>query len=591
MKSQTTPWILMCFICSVYSLQDCPVVAVPSCGCRGPGVGENSYEGNFIMQSVSCKCPCNGTFNNLISYSGNNTVSIQRGYGAFHYKDNNETVVGFCIFCSILDLSTAITGDMVMVQQSGQVLPECLENAEGFFCSRCKPGYHFNLGRHCVKCNNLARDRFVFVLAEFIPITLLLLILLLMNWSLVGGKMAATVFFAQMVTTTMDIDGEGLIPITNATNNKTHIAYSIEAAYHFIYEPFNLNFIYPFVNDLCLTKSPSYLMYFVVQYVVAAYPLMLCLVIGIVLYVLKCMLSRDRIPNWAKRILLLRDETDIVGSYGNVLASSILLAYAKFILISAYIIIPSPLFDQHGNIVKWALFYDPNLEYFKNSHIWYFIIALIMMVFLFSLPFFLFLLRHEDEEAEYSCKWTKVLLHPFQRDYRKDCDHEFCQQYKLKWRHLSFKFHDYRWVPGLYLALRLFFILTLALASIGLYKFIVQYLIQALVCLSFLIFILIARPYEECWHYISDAPIFIALIAINLFNMYQFHQAYNDQNLSLPIFIIQVIILLLPVMVWIIYIVVFLIRKAWACFSTNEEVTNIRPRSNAYGSIHSETST
>ena len=367
----------------------------------------------------------------------------------------------------------------------------------------------------------------------------------------------------------MDIDGEGLIPITNATNNKTHIAYSIEAAYHFIYEPFNLNFIYPFINDLCLTKSPSYLMYFVVQYVVAAYPLMLCLVIGIVLYVLKHILSRDRIPNWAKRIPLLRDESDIVRSYGNIFASSILLAYAKFILISAYIIIPSPLFDQHGNIVKRALFYDPNLEYFKNSHIWYFIIALIMMVFLFSLPFFLFLLRHD------SCKWTvtKVLLHPFQRDYRKDCD-EFCRQYKLKWRCL---FHDYRWVPGLYLAIRLCFILTFVLASIGLYKFIVQYLIQVLVCLSFLIFILIARPYEECWHYISDAPIFIALIAINLLNMYQFYQVYNDENLSLPIFVIQVIVIfLLPVMVWIVYIVVFLIRKAR---STNEVIHS------AYGTI------
>ena len=492
--------------------------------------------------------------NIMLKYVGNYSVECSRGYSVGNTSlalgETTDTLLGFCLSCSTLGIKTATTGafTLLTVTEHGVLCPS---NATGFLCSKCASGTYHNLGRRCVECNNWALHWFLFILAEFVPITLVFLALLFTNFSLVSGPLNASIFFAQTVTTTMDLTGDGFIPLTNITGS-SKLTYALTATYNLIYQPFNLNFAYPFTNDLCLLTPSSYLPYFAIQYLVALYPLLLLLLLLLIQLILKKELTF---------IQLVREDL----LHQNVFASIIILCYAKFILVSAYIMAPNLLYNQYGNNVKTVLLYDPSVTYLKHGHSAYVAIAIVVYVFAALLPVFLLLLRYsktqhshlgesadEDTTPDSALTETKLekaiatIINPFHADFKKARKHSTHRA--KRWRSIVCGLHkDHAWMPAFYLFLRIVLLTVFTLAPSYL-TFITQFLIQQSVCILTAAILIIAKPYKQQRRWVNrlDAIVFLLLIFINMVSMYQYFLTSTGQDLSPAAFAIQYTFIFLP---------------------------------------------
>ena len=462
-----------------------------------------------------------------------------------------DAVLGFCIFCSILDININDTGAYTLLVKNGTATKQCPSDATGFLCSKCANGTYHNMGRRCVKCNNRALHWFLFILAEFVPITLVFLALLLTNLSLVSGPLNASIFFAQTITTTMDLTGDGFIPLTNITNS-SKVTYALKAAYSLVYQPFNLNFAYPFTNELCLLTYPFYLPYLVIQYVVALYPLLLLLLLLLIQFILK---------KEFKFIQLVKEDS----SRQNIFASIILLSYAKFTLVSAYIIAPNPLYNQYGTHVKSVLIYDPTFEFFDKDHAAYAAIAIMVYIFAVLLPLFLFILRHskspknqrgiqEDDDtvppnSDVETKSEKIIatiIKPFHVDFKETCQHPICCAKSKRWRSLACGIHgDHLGMPGFYFLLRILLLVIFILAP-NFFRFIVQFILQQLVCIIVAAVVFVLQPYKRQWVNNLDGIVFLLLAFINTVSIYQYFLTISGQSLSTLAFAVQYILIFLP---------------------------------------------
>ena len=505
--------------------------------------------------SLACQ-PC-GTYDGNILYITNNQeadiciTEIQNGFGfgniTLEVEDGNfSSVVGVCKLCINVNRNSSDTGPTINLVVNGTRQDICHPNAEGLLCSDCITGFYHNLDTECVECNHVERDWFLFILAEFLPITLMFFILLFTNFSLVSGALNSSIFFAQMVTTTMDLEGNGYIPLVNLTHGNHNVAYSITAVYKFIYGPLNLDFFSPFIDKVCLFKRESYLPYFAVQYAVAFYPLFL---VGILITINQLYTCNITLVQKCRKHLsccLRLLTTDLRESSRNVLASFILLAYTKFALISTYLITPNILYDSAGRVVKRVPYYDANIEYFKGNHTALAVIALFILLFVALLPFLLVVLRYEmGLTPSPSCISIDVFLEPYQRPFKRGCNGNCCSD-RRQYKKISLKIHDYRWVAGVYFFLRL----SLLIAFIATNTVFVQFIVQQLVCILGAVLFLFIQPYDNMNLNKLDVFMLLVLAFINTLSIYQYYLASRAFPLSLTTFIIQYILIFIPA-VWI----------------------------------------
>ena len=557
----------------------------PACCCRG-----NCCQGGPVNgQCVNCEgdfghkaCLINITSSSRSDHESSDHEQFQlsvnidddnnpqffavRGYGLFpdlpsgSTIPDNETIhlAGYCYFCAILDLETSLTGQFVPLHNGTST---CQDHSHGLLCGYCDDGYYRNLGGQCVACDNsrLVCDWFLYLASQFVPITVWFFALLFMNKSLIGGALNSAIFFAQMVTTTMDLNGDGFIPISNLTEGNPHIAYGVESVYHLIYQPFNLNFFYPFVKELCLLKTPTYLPYLALQYIVAFYPLVL---IGIVLFVNWLDNHNVTITEKCRMFLRCCIPENIFQSSPKVFASFMLLSYQKFVLISAMLINFNRLIKRNGDTARYVPFYDPSFHYFKGSHIVYAVIAILIYLFAFALPILLVVICHNKQQQK--CKWINdFILEPFQKHYRQRCNGKCCKHHRLR-------LHESRWVAGLYFLLRLA-LLTIFVFAPSSYRFIVQFVLQQLVCLVAAVFFFIYQPYAKNWHNKLDAFFLLLLAFINTLSIYQYFLTTDDRPLSLPAFIAQYILILVPFL-WMVGNCIYKVLAYKYCHGDSEPV-------------------
>ena len=133
------------------------------------------------------------------------------------------------------------------------------------------------------------------------------------------------------------------------------------------------------------------------------------------------------------------------------------------------------------------------------------------------------------------------LLYPFQRDFkwghkkRKPCS-------AVRWWKLSWGLHDYRWMAGWYFLLRLSLFATFTFST----DFMVQIVVQQLICILGMIVSVSLRPYRYWLHNRIDACIFLLLASINTLSMYQYYWSSIGQKLSYWAFVLQYSIAFIP---------------------------------------------
>uniref|UniRef100_A0A1X7SS80 TRP C-terminal domain-containing protein n=1 Tax=Amphimedon queenslandica TaxID=400682 RepID=A0A1X7SS80_AMPQE len=550
----------------------------------------------FFLDTNSKKCKCTpGQFNNLVRCLSNFTALIKKGYWIGKTKYSEKPVLGPCRFCEPSD--EHIRGGYVVLPRSYTKINKvlCGENKKGTLCTSCNKEESYALtitGYGCHDCSKSSAEYAwaLFIVTQLLPVTAMFFILYFTNFSLASGYLNGAIFFAQTITTSLDISGNGEVPLRNATDASDVLV----QVYDVLYSIWNLDFIEPI--KYCLAPDLSMNSIFVIQYAVALFPL----VFVILIFIYHCCgdsidLSRFCCLNPLKRCYdMINDRWGKFKNYAdikqekslrNVLASCILLAYTRCALNTCYILYPAQLFDASHNIITTVSYFDASTKYGQSTeHLVCVIIAvLVSILFLLPVPVFLFFCRYRNVSH---ISYFNIILESLQCEF-KDGENQENQDNTTHNKATVFQrpsvscvkntfLIDLRWVSSLYFTMRI----AMTLAYITTSAFIAQVLIQQVLSCIMVTIILVLQPYKERVHNQIDGCIFLLIIIINSITLYQYTLSISMENLSFIAFIIQYILVYLP-MIWIAVYIIWRIVKLFKLVKRNKSTYQRMDMANA----------
>ena len=519
----------------------------------------------YWINENSGKCECSETSfgGNVIRCESNFTAMIRKGYWIGKYEDIQ--VVGRCRFCAA-NLNQRHGGFIPLPKSYDDIDNVLCDGQKGdVLCTSCLNNGSFALtviSYKCIDCSSKKSSYtwLLFLLTQFFPVIILVLILFFTNFPLVSGYLNGAIFFSQSITVALDISGDGEIPLSNVTKSEITAEILLEI-YNVLYDVWNLNFIEPI--KFCLLPHMSMNMIFVLQYIVALSPMLIVLAIYIYyqlderttltvkLWKNLCFLQIcKRIESKWKHKVESRTHINYKERFRNVIASCILLSYTRCALNTCYILNGTPLYDSNNSNVATVPIFDGSTKFGHGHHIIYMSIAIgIAVFFLIPVLIILFCKRHNPDRDMANNTFLNVLLRAFQCDF-KDGHSQREGYIELAPRTTCHKikncFSDLRWVAGLYFLLRLAMALTFVLAN----TFIFQILMQQLLAIIMVIVFLILQPYRNELHNKIDGFIFLLIIVINSITLYQYSLTVAMEKLSVIAFVFQYVLVYVP-MIWI----------------------------------------
>ena len=521
----------------------------------------------LLLSNVSCNhddidkscsiCKCNTTMNyrEIVYCNTKYSASLTSGYWIGRTDCFNETcfVVGDCApgFCR------SDNSEFIILPEQGWNEHICgVKKRTGMLCGECIPGYGPALNSElydCVPCNqsstNITYHVAYYILSVYVPLFVLFLALIVFNIKLTTGPANAFILYSQVISSTFDLDADGRIPL-RATISNYH---NYEVAYKFPYGIFNLKFFEQLIpaQYLCLGTNLNVLDIMLLDYIVAFFPL---LMIIIILLVYKMSSSsgcctghaRDSVPDHAVRST--QSHWMKIGKIGDAVlpafASFVLLSYTKFSLTSSYLSTHQNLWDASGNDVGIQRAYYAG-QYSTNNRDYilrYYIPAILVFSTFVAIPPLLLL----DYPLWFIEKKIIQKFAVLRRYYPKDKIHilldTFQGCFKNRWRCFA----------GLYFVFRLLINVTFIKAYI-----VEQYLLQGIYCTVFAILIAYLKPYRLSYHIFNyvDSLIFLDLAIINQISFYLYAYTRNDTRPHVMVFVIQYILVFIPLVYMISYMI------------------------------------
>ena len=502
--------------------------------------------GFFSSGDGLTQCTCGGAYRGRVQCKGGEfTTYLQRGQWMGYSHKDPEVVVGMCAYTS-----SVMKEQYVLVPNDSSLLDSHLcapTHRTGVLCGSCVPGYGPAVNSRyfdCVRCHeDQAKYHWVFyILSEFLPSTIFFFVVVIFQISVTQGPANAFVFFAQVITTTFDIDGDGMIPLHNITSASD----TLETLYTIPYDIWNLNFFQDLFQGYCLSPHIDTLGIIALRYLVAVYPLLLIFIF----YVFVTLYDRGVVPIVClcrplhRCFANLRRRWNLQHSIVDAFATFLVLSYTKLTVVSVYLITPVPLFDNQGNTVRKVMYYNGNVNFLSKEHVPYFVLAIVVL-FIFVLIPPLLLLSYPLKVIE---KISSCIGHcHFQIGGRLQM---FLDTFQGCYKDGTNGAKDCRYFAGLYFVLRTVLFTTYAYTGIWFR----QYTVQQIVCTITILLFAIIRPYKNNFYNNLDAMIFGILAAINTLSIYNTFLTSLDLPLPPLPFAVQYILIFCPLIYMIGYI-------------------------------------
>ena len=510
------------------------------------------------------ECVCGGDYSGLIHcHSAKFYTELQRGawIGVLRIGNSSVYVAGDCPYCSLFTNNRTLT-----LPQNASNLRNALCNSinrTGDLCGKCLNGYGPFVNGFEVKCQPCPSSRasynwIFYLMTEFLPVTIFFFVVVLFNISATSGPANAFVFFAQTLTSVFKINGDGSISLSRLARASG----GLSASYQIPYDIWNQNFFHPFLPKFCLSSKVSTLQVFSTGYITALYPLLLVVIFSGFVWsygrgfkpvvclcrpIHICFARLHRVWNLQRSIV-------------HALATFIILSYTKFTQVSFFLLNQSSLVDDAGDLKKRVLYYDGTIEYLGTEHIPYVIASVIAMATFVAIPPIMLI------TPSLMLGVQKLALKVFKKkivDFRFSPGAGFSQFlnafygcYKDGTGGSSDNTIDCRWFAGFYFILRLLLFVAFAFTSTRFF----QYVIQQLICIMVLLFV-IFRPYKNWIFNIVDVCMFANLAAISTLTMYNYHLTTTESEPFLWSFVVQYVLVFLPLLYITIYVIYLLWRK------------------------------
>ena len=462
------------------------------------------------------------------------------------YEDTAELEIGYCM--TVTNSSQVVsqcpympyTRNFSQFHSIYQVLPSDLDevnasmcsvfNRKGFLCSECKEGYGLAAYRYygliCVQCSTSILKWVGFILLEFIPPTLIFLVILIFGMNVSSGGFTGYIFFAHVIITTVFFY-PSLVILPQSLFGYWPIQILLS-----LYGIWSLNFMHFVVPPFCVSPRLSTLQLISFGYISSLYPLLLC----IITYSLIELHARD---NWLLiRIwrpfhtffVNTRRPWNIQFSVIRSFATFILLSYGKNVFISFTLIQGHNIveLDVHTNTLKTMSprSVDLGAPYFGETHAPYGTLGLCVGVITIILPLVLVLLYPTRVFPKLTgcCglrRWHAI------RAFME----VFVGSYNDGKSSIDSK-RDYRFLAGVYLIGRIS--LGVGWAKLSPNSPVAQHYSWFIVAVPFIlvaVFFAFFKPHRQWSHNIVDILMFLLLAKVCIFSHIVFEMSTTDKAL------------------------------------------------------------
>ena len=513
---------------------------------------ENSCPPGFVPNNGSCVC---GDWPDgmIVCDEESQQASIRIGYCMTYDQDRGVTV-GSCpqgyvrnkyykfyysLPTNVTDLNHYMCGPF---------------NSEGLLCGKCK--HHFAVppltyfsSFKCTNCTNSSYGWVKYLALQYLPTTILFVIIIVFGISAVVPTANALIFFGQI------FDVNNLILMENVLVAQGNLTFSDQTLLKVLdttYSLWNSNFFTKFLPDVCITESLDGLQALAMNYATAGYLLFLSIIIYICIQ-LHAHNFRPLVWCWRpfhKYFVYFRRAVDPRASVVDAFASFILLSYVNFLTVSGGIFRPSDLYNYRGDRMNTlVLFLDTNTEFLHAEHLPFAILAIFVLLTFVAIPLVLLLLYPTSlfQKCLTRCRMNCYALHTF-ADIFQGC-----------YKNGTNGTRDFRYFAGLYFLLRIVIVLC-SFAKIEIYVFgsVLTYLLMA-VLFSLL------RPYKRDMYNVQDTLMFIIMATIYIFILFHAISIFFTAQPSEALVILTDILIMLPLLYFIVLIAYRVLTRKGKC--------------------------
>ena len=449
----------------------------------------------FENNNGSTQCKCGPELGGVV-YCNECTLEIllhQCFCMTFNVKDPNITVVGACLY--MCNGTYPVNTDYMCGKES---------NREGQLCGRCREGFAppaYSYDWRCVRCSHdsFLKNLVKYCVVAFLPLTIFFIIVITLHISATSPSMNAFLLACQVLTSPM----QSRI-VSSVTNGNRWPVRIIGSLYGF----WNLDFFRTLYPRFCLHPNMSTLQVLALDYIIAAYPLLLT----IITYTLVELHNRNCklvVCLWKPfRICFARFQRqwNIQTSLIQAFVSFLLLSSIKFLSVSFDFLVPVHIYNIQGKSLEPYLYIDGTIEYFGKQHLPYAILAIVVLSIFIILPLLLLCL--------YPCLCFQKILNAC--NLRCQALHIFMDAFQGCYKNGTDGTRDCRYFSVMYLLVRIFFFIAIAVTfSSSIY--VASFLVGVIFSLFALLFTFV-QPYKTPVYNVVDT-VLLATVALIYFSI------------------------------------------------------------------------
>ena len=378
------------------------------------------------------------------------------------------------------------------------------------FCSRCVHGYgpspYTYYGVPCTKCSHQTFNWLKYLVLELSFPTIIFFFFVLFRARITSGFMIGFVFYCQVIANTFTS------PYFNYLLQRQypHFTKTILTLYGF----WNMDFFRLVVPRFCVSENLSTLGVVTLGYISAFYPLVLTLAV----YTLMKLHQKGYRPvvivwkpfHWyavSFKRRFISGDVSLVDTF----ATFLLLSYSKILLVSLQLLRPMRFYVvvMGDKWIKKPLSYsvDPSVRYWKEQHIAYGTLALVIFLTFLFIPSLVLCLHPTRCGRRFLSRWSLTASKDFNR---------LVNAFQLGFKNGQDGSSDYRMVAAIYVVHRI----TLFFTNIFLqsHDFITYepFLMQAALYVSTFAFFSYAQPYKKLSHTCVELLLLTLLTAQSL---------------------------------------------------------------------------
>ena len=513
----------------------------------------------FIIERRKCVCNAH-LYSGFLRCDSDNFYSfLHSGFWTGLVRDKisgrTELATSVCPtgFCDYNTSNASTLG--IKLPQNASLLDEaiCGKSRTGILCGECREGYttHFHSPNFLCKPVDPALCKvgwLLYILSELVPVTVVFITVLVLNVSFTSGAVNGFILFSQLITS-LNINADGLA----FPNSAAEIF--IVTGYQVLYGVFNLDYFSTETISFCLWNGASALDMIAFKYITITYALLLVAVI--IWFMNKC--GGQCLGKWYRI-------TKLKSSVIHGIITFLVICYAQCVNVSLILLIRHHYIGKAGSDldVPDIVWLNGNLVYFSGKHLLYALPALFCLItigilppiFLLSYPLLNKILSFFGLEGSKSIKFISQRL-PISN--LKPLFDSFQGYFKDNLRFFAGLYFLYRWI-GL--------AVNASTSNYITYHTTVEILLLCVLTLH-----AICQPYTRRAHNIVDTLLFTDLAIINAISIANY---YRNQNyvVNLPLinisFMVQLVLIYLPMCVMIAYVLIQTCKRSAFCVSYSE---------------------